>query len=116
MVRFSKNNCPKNTHTLTEKNNCVKNCANGKERGSLTKRCKIQCPKRTHELTEKGNCVKRCVNGKTRNQSSKRKRCKQINNARTNTTYDSENEPIGNLMHRIKKTRTKKARSPSPPP
>lgn len=105
MKRFSKNNCP-NTHELTEKNNCVKVCANGKERGSLTKRCKIQCPERTHELTENGNCVKQCVSGKERNKQSKRKRCKQINNTRKRQTPRKHTTPNKRRVQRVTPTPT----------
>lgn len=81
MSRFSRKNCPQETHEINANGNCVKRCPEGSTRGS-TGRCrkvktptkrysKKNCPQETHETNKKGNCVKRCNKGQTRNSNGR---------------------------------------------
>ena len=69
MPRFSRKNCPSETHELNEKGNCVKGC-----------------PHASHEKNAKGKCVKRCKTGQIRNNNTGR--CIK------NTNQDSQDKTI----------------------
>ena len=84
MPKFSKKNCPPETHILNANGICVKICnndtevrnattgrCNKKNRRNNTKRYNKNC-KANQELTEKNNCVRKCAYDKVRNRSSGR--------------------------------------------
>ena len=116
---------------------CLKSCASGSERGmnnrckrvgtAATKRAttttkmptKKGCPPETHRLNKKGNCVIKCIDDvQILNVDTDRCNLIKTKKAAKPKPYDSENEPIGNLLQRIttqrKSRQTKKAKSLTP--